>query len=158
MPHRIQQLTVTPYLVVHAIVSDRLLSGGANMSRLFWTIAVSLGYLLSAIPALAAGQGEESGAPTPTAAERKESAQGTSQPATVRVPQRRSTTTDNKTPTFQFKPVSCWIDDLKDKDVGVRRAATTSLAWEGDGKKHRGLDPLAAKALLPVLLDTLKDT
>src|SRR5262245_40798568 len=146
------------YLVVHARVSHPLLSGGASMSLLFWTIAVSLGDLLSAIPALAAGPGKESGQPAPPVAERKESAPATAQPKKVSVPQRRSTTTDNKTPTFQYKPVSCWITDLKDKDVGVRLAAATALAWQGDGKKHRGLDPLVAKALLPVLFDTLRDT
>src|SRR5262249_33601253 len=157
VPHRIQQLTVMLYLVVHASVSHPLLSGGASMSRLFWTIAVSLGYLLSAIPALAAGPGKESGDPAPPVAERKESAPATAQPKKVSVPQRRSTATDNKTPTFQYKPVNCWIIDLKDKDVGVRLAAATALAWQSD-KKHGGPDPLAAKALLPVLFDTLRDT
>ena len=110
------------------------------MSRLFWTLAVSLGYLLSAIPALAAGQGEEPADPAPPAAERKESAQGTAQPRKVSVPQRHSTAADGETPTFQRKPVSTWIADLKDKDVGVRRAATTALT-----KRTRTSAPLLAR-------------
>ena len=110
------------------------------MSRRFWTIAVSLGYLLSVIPALEAGQGVQSGDPAPPAAERKEPAQGTAQPRKVSVPQRQSPAADIKTPTFQRKPVSSWIADLKDKDVGVRRAATTALT-----KRTRTSAPLLAR-------------
>jgi hypothetical protein len=53
------------------------------MSRLLWTIAVSLGYLVSAVISLAASQGKEPGDTTPQAAARRESTQEAAQPRKV---------------------------------------------------------------------------
>ena len=125
------------------------------MSRLLWTIAVSLGYLLSAVTLQAAGQGEEPWDPPPRAAERKESAQESAQPKKVSVALRRSIAADNETPTFRGQSVNTWIADLKDQDVAVRREAATALAQSID---KAGPSDQASKALLPVLFDTLKDT
>src|SRR5260370_28511889 len=62
---------------------------------------------------------------------------------------------NDKAPTFRGTPVRTWIARLKDKDVAVRREAATALARRID-KAEPSAE--AARALLPVLFDTLKDT
>ena len=69
--------------------------------------------------------------------------------------QRRNAAAANQTPTFRGTPVRAWIDRLKDKEVAVRLKAATALA-QGFDKAEPSAE--AARAVLPVLFEALKDT